>query len=88
MMIMIMEQVRLVSSSVQHLLSDFPLVLIQIIHEDDNEPDNVGSNEEDYVLDNGGPPDDQVFSFGDAFVNTNNRDGGGVFVHRCWEGGK
>lgn len=56
-------------------------VPIQIIHEDDDEPDEGGS-EDDYRLDNGGPSEEQVFGFGDAFVNANNREGGGVFVHR------
>lgn len=48
----------------------------------------MGSDEEDYVLDNGGPSEEQVFGFGDAFVNANNREGGGVFVHRRRDGGK
>ena len=48
----------------------------------------MGSDEEDYVLDNGGPSEEQVFGFGDAFVNANNREGGGVFVHRRRGGSK
>jgi hypothetical protein len=48
----------------------------------------VGSDEEDYVLDNGVPSEEQVFGFGDAFVNANNDREGGVFVHRRRGGGK
>jgi len=69
-------------------LTQLSLVPIQIIHEEDDEPDDMGSDEEDYALENGGPAEEQVFGFGDAFVNANNREGGGVFVHRRRGNGK
>ncbi|KAF5386145.1 hypothetical protein D9615_002574 [Tricholomella constricta] len=53
------------------------IVPIQIIHEEDNEADDMGSDEEDYALENGAVNGEE-FGYGDAFVS---RDGG-VFVHR------
>ncbi|KAF8070121.1 hypothetical protein FPV67DRAFT_1579109 [Lyophyllum atratum] len=56
-------------------------VPIQIIHEEDNEPDEMASDEEDYTIENGVVNGDQAFGFGDSFVNAGNREGG-VFVQR------
>jgi hypothetical protein len=64
-------------------------VPIQIIHEEDNVDDNLGSEEDDYVADNGGQTGEEVFGFGDAFVNTGGREGGGgVFISRRRDAGK
>ncbi|RDB16805.1 E3 ubiquitin-protein ligase TOM1-like [Hypsizygus marmoreus] len=60
---------------------DEHVVPIQIIHEEDEEGDDMGSEEEDYVLENGGPAG-EVFGFADSFINTSNRDGSGPFVQR------
>ncbi|KAG5651874.1 hypothetical protein H0H81_007094 [Sphagnurus paluster] len=57
------------------------MVPIQIIHEEDNEADDMGSDEEDYALENGAINGEDVFGFGDSFINTGHRDGG-VFVER------
>lgn len=62
-------------------LDENPAVPIQIIHEEDDDGDDMGSDEEDYVIDNGLAGED-VFGFGDTFVNANNREGGGLFVQR------
>lgn len=62
-------------------------VPIQIIHEEDDGGDDMGSDEEDYILENGGAAGEEVFGFGDSFVNASNREGGGVFVHRRRDNG-
>ena len=62
----------------------FMVVPIHINHEED-EPD-MGSDEEEFVLENGNFSNDGIFSFGDIFVNPGSRDGGGLFVHRRHRG--
>lgn len=58
------------------------LVPIQIIHEEGQEGDDIGSDEEEYALENaGGGSIEQAFDFADAFINGANRNGG-IFVHR------
>ena len=58
------------------------VVPIHINHEED-EPD-MGSDEEEFVIENGNFHNDGIFSFGDAFVNPGIRDG--LFVHRRHRG--
>ena len=55
-------------------------VPIQIVHEEDNGDDNMGSDE-DYVTDHGSVAVEEVFRFGDAFVNPR-EGGGGLFITR------
>ncbi|GLB37041.1 putative protein with domain of Unknown Function (DUF913) [Lyophyllum shimeji] len=56
-------------------------VPIQIIHEEDNEADEIASDEDDYTVENGGINGEEVFGFRDAFINAGNREAG-VFVQR------
>lgn len=56
-------------------------VPIQIVHEEDNGDDNMGSDEEDYVTDRDSVAVQEVFRFGDAFVNPR-EGGGGLFISR------
>ena len=62
----------------------FMVVPIHINHEED-EPD-MGSDEEEFVLQSGNFNNDGIFSFGDIFVNPGSRDGGGLFIHRRHRG--
>lgn len=67
-------------------IDPFRTVPIHINHEED-EPD-MGSDEEEFVIENGNFHNDGIFSFGDAFVNPGIRDGGGLFVHRRHRGNR
>ncbi|KAH0589501.1 hypothetical protein H2248_005243 [Termitomyces sp. 'cryptogamus'] len=57
------------------------MVPIQIIHEEDHEVDDMGSDEEEYALENAGGSIEQAFDFADAFIHGTNRNGG-IFVQR------
>ena len=65
-------------------IDPFMVVPIHINHEED-EPD-MGSDEDEFVLETGNFHHDGIFSFGDIFVNPGSRDGGGLFVHRRHRG--
>lgn len=48
----------------------------------------MASDEEEYILQNGGVVGEEMFGFGDAFVNApHSREGGAVFVQRRRGGG-
>lgn len=64
-------------------MADLSLVPIQIIRDEDDGVDDMGSDEEDYIMENGGITGEQAFGLGDSFVNASNREGGGgIFIHR------
>ena len=65
--------------------TDLFMVVTIHIHREEDEPD-MGSDEEEFVLENGNLHNDNIFSFGDAFVNPGIRDGAGLTVHRRHRG--
>ncbi|KAF9460708.1 hypothetical protein BDZ94DRAFT_1323842 [Collybia nuda] len=57
-------------------------VPIQVVHEPDDEADEVGSDEDDFIVENGAFTGEEIFDF-EGFINNNNdRESGGVFVQR------
>lgn len=55
---------------------------IQVIHEQDDEPDELGSDEDDFIVEDGTFAEEEIFDF-EGFINNNDdREGGGVFVQR------
>lgn len=55
---------------------------IQVIHEQDDEPEEAGSDEDEFIAENGAFADEEIFDF-QGFINSNtDREGGGVFVQR------
>lgn len=60
---------------------------IQIIHADEEDEPDMMSDEEEYVLENGTVAIEDVFGFGDAFINANNnREGSSLFAPRRHRG--